>query len=78
MEYVSCIIMCGAWGEVPEDTYALLQAMTRSRVRVTGPSTGKKGPERTERGKCQWLLVTYRGLQSVATVKAQLFPLRKT
>ena len=78
MEYASCIIMCGAWGEVPDDTHGLLQAVTRSRVRVTGPSTGKRGLERTEGGKRQWLLVTYRGLQSVATVKAQLFPLRKT
>ena len=44
-------VVSGDWGEVSEHTHALLQAMTMSRVRVAGPSTGRRGLERTEEGE---------------------------
>ena len=33
------VVVCGAWGEVLDDTHSLLQAMAKSRVRVAEPST---------------------------------------
>ena len=44
---VTCVVF-GACGEVSEHTHVLLQASTKSRVRVVGPSTGKRGLEITE------------------------------
>ena len=31
-------VVCGNWGEVSEDTHALVAALATSRVRVAGPS----------------------------------------
>ena len=41
-------LVCGNWGEVSEDTHALLDIMATNRVSVAGPSTGKKGVLRFE------------------------------
>ena len=68
-------VVCGAWGEVSEHTHALLQALTTSRVRVAGPSTGKRGLERTEEGEKSIVIGYLRRSLSVATVKAQAFSL---
>ena len=68
-------VVCDAWGEVSEHTHALLQALTTSRVRVAGPSTGKRGLERTEEGERSIVIGYLRRALSVATVKAQAFSL---
>ena len=44
-------LVCGNWGEVSEDTHALLDIMATNRVSVAGPSTGKKGVLRSEEGE---------------------------
>ena len=44
-------IVCGNWGEVSEDTHSLLKTMAESRVRVIGPSIGRMGRIRSERGR---------------------------
>ena len=44
-------LVCGNWGEVSEDTHALLDIMATNRVSVAGPSTGKKGVLSSEEGE---------------------------
>ena len=44
-------VVCGNWGEVNKDTHALLHTMATSRVRVVGPSTGRRGRLRSEEGE---------------------------
>ena len=44
-------IVSGNFGEVSEDTHALLAALATSRVRVAGVSRGRKGHLRTEEGE---------------------------
>ena len=55
--------------------HALLQAMTTGRVRVAGPSTGRRGLERTEEGERSIIIGYLRRTLGVATVKAQAFSL---
>ena len=41
-------LVCDNWGEVSEDTHALIAALADSRVRVAGPSRGRRGKVREE------------------------------
>ena len=63
-------IVCGQWGEVSEDLHALLHAMAVSRVRVAGPSTGRRGRERSEKGEMSVVMGHLRRTLGVATIKA--------
>ena len=64
-------VVCGNWGEVSEDTHALLHTMAVSRVRVAGPSVGKRGVMRSETGEMAIVMGYLRRTLSVATIKAQ-------
>ena len=44
-------IVFGNWGEVSEDTHALIHALTKSRASVVGPSIGRQGRLRREAGE---------------------------
>ena len=68
-------IVCGQWGEVSEDLHALLHAMAVSRVRVAGPSTGRRGTERSEKGEMSVVMGHLRRTLGVATIKAQCLSL---
>ena len=63
-------LVCGNWGEVSEDTHALLNILATNRVRVAGPSTGRKGKLRSESGK-RAVMGYLRRTLGVATVRAQ-------
>ena len=64
-------IVCGNWGEVSEDTHALLHTMAVSRVRVAGPSTGRRDKIRPEEGERAVVMGYLRRTLSVAAIKAQ-------
>ena len=68
-------IVCGNWGEVSEDTHALLNIMATQRVRVAGPSTGKKGILRSEEGERSVIMGYLRRTLEVSTVKAECLSL---
>ena len=68
-------IVCGNWGEVSEDTHALLHIMAKNRVRVAGPSTGRKGILRSEEGEMSMVMGHLRRTLGVATIKAQCLSL---
>ena len=44
-------IVVGNWGEVSEDTHALLSTLATNRAKVAGGSIGKKGRERSKEGE---------------------------
>ena len=47
-----CGVVCGKWGDVSEDTKALVSALANSRVRVAGPSRcGALGQAEGEEGR---------------------------
>ena len=64
-------VVCGNWGEGSEDTHTLLNIMATSRVRVAGPSTGRKGILRSEEGERAMVMGYLRRTLSIATTKAQ-------
>ena len=64
-------LVCGNWGEVSEDTHALLNILATNRVRVAGPSTGRKGKLRSEAGERAVVMGYLRRTLGVATVRAQ-------
>ena len=68
-------IVCGNWGEVSEDMHALLHLMAKNRVRVAGPSTGRKGRLRFEEGEMSIVMGHLRRTLGVATIKAQCLSL---
>ena len=41
-------VVAGNWGEISEETHALLAHLATSRVRVAGPTWGRKGLVRSE------------------------------
>ena len=43
-------VVSGNFGEVSEDTHALIASLATSRVRVAGPSRGRRGMTRSEDG----------------------------
>ena len=68
-------IVCGNWGEVSEDTHALLNTMATNRVRVAGPSYGKRGKMRSEEGERAVVMGYLRRVMGIATIKAQCLSL---
>ena len=64
-------IVCGNFGEVSESTHHLVAAMATSRVRVAGPSRGKRGFIRGEDSERALVISNIRRKLGVATVRAQ-------
>ena len=64
-------LMCGNWGEVSEDTHALVSALATSRIRVAGPSWGRRGRLRAEEGERAVVVGSIRRRLGVATIRAQ-------
>ena len=67
--------MCGQWGEVSEDTHMLLNVLATNRVRVAGPSTGRRGKLRSEEGERAVVMGHLRRTLGVATIRAQCLSL---
>ena len=68
-------VVCGQWGEESENTHALLHAMAVNRVRVAGPSTGKRGSLRSEEGEMAMVMGYLGSTMGVATIKVQCLSL---
>ena len=64
-------VVAGNWGEVSEATHALLAHLATSRVRVAGPTRGKKGLMRSEEAERATAISSLRRRLGVATVRAQ-------
>ena len=64
-------IVAGNFGEVSEDTHALVAALATCRVRVAGVTRGKKGIMRTEEGERSLAISGLRRRLGVLTVKCQ-------
>ena len=64
-------LVVGNWGEVSEDTHVLLDAMASSRVRVAGPSQGRRGVLRSEAGEKAIAISGLRRRVSVMAVRGQ-------
>ena len=64
-------IVSGNFGEVSEDTHALVAALATCRVRVAGVSRGRKGMMRTEEGERSLAISGLRRRLGVLTVKCQ-------
>ena len=64
-------IVAGNFGEVSEATHALLAALATSRVRVAGPSRGKRGLLRSEEGERSVAISGLRRRLGVLTVRCQ-------
>ena len=64
-------IVSGNFGEVSEDTHALVAALATCRVRVAGVSRGRKGNMRTEEGERSLAISGLRRRLGVLTVKCQ-------
>ena len=59
------------WGEVSEPCHALLAHLATSRVRVAGPTRGRRGILRSEEAERAMAMSTLRRRLGVATVRAQ-------
>ena len=68
-------IVVGNWGEVLEDTHALLSTLATNRAKVAGGSIGKKGRERSEEGERAVAIGYLRRTLGVAAIKAQCLSL---
>ena len=68
-------IVSGNFGEVSEDTHSLLATLATSRVRVAGPSRGKRGHMRSEEGKRAVAISALRRRLGVLTVRCQALSL---
>ena len=64
-------IVSGNFGEVSEDTHALVAALATCRVRVAGVSRGRKGHMRTEEGERSLAISALRRRLGVLTVRCQ-------
>ena len=64
-------IVCSNWGEVSEDTYALVDTIATSRMRVAGPSFGRSGRMRGEETERAMIVGSIRRKLCVATIRAQ-------
>ena len=64
-------VVAGNWGEVGEATHALIAHLATSRVRVVGPTRGRKGLERSEAAERAIAISSLRRRLGVATVRAQ-------
>ena len=68
-------LVAGNWGEVSEPCHALLAHLATSRVRVAGPTRGKKGLVRSEEAERAIAISSLRRKLGVATVRAQCYSL---
>ena len=64
-------IVAGNFGEVSEATHTLIADLATNRVRVAGPSRGKRGFIRSEEAERALAISSLRRHLGVATVKAQ-------
>ena len=64
-------VVSGNWGEVSEATHALLAHLATSRVRVAGPTRGRKGLMKSEEAERATAISSLRRRLGVATVRAQ-------
>ena len=64
-------VVAGQWGEVSEDVHALLDTMATNRVRVAGPSRGRRGHLRSEEGERAVAIGSLRRRVGVMTVRCQ-------
>ena len=64
-------LVAGQFGEVSEDTHLLVSAMATSRVRVAGPTRGRRGHMRTEEGERAVAISSIRRRLGVMTVRCQ-------
>ena len=64
-------IVAGQFGEVSEATHSLLDTLATSRVRMAGPSVGRRGLLRSEEGERAVAIATLRRRLGVMTVKCQ-------
>ena len=64
-------IVSGNFGEISEDTQSLLAPLATSRVRVAGPSRGRRGHLRTEEGERAVAMSALRRRLGVLTVRCQ-------
>ena len=64
-------VVCGNWGEVSEPTHELVSALATSRVRVAGPSRGRRGLMRSEDAERSIAISSIRRRLSIACVRAQ-------
>ena len=64
-------VVSGNWGEVSEATHALLAHIATSRVRVAGPTKGRKGLMKSEDAERAMAISSLRRRLGVATVRAQ-------
>ena len=68
-------IVSGNFGEVSEDTHSLLATLATSRVRVAGPSRGRRGHLRSEEGERAVAIAGLRRRLGVLTVRIQAYSL---
>ena len=64
-------VVTGNWGEVSEPCHALLAHLATSRVRVAGPTRGRRGILRSEEADRAIAISALRRRLGVATVRAQ-------
>ena len=64
-------VVTGNWGEVSEPCHALLAHLATSRVRVAGPTKGRRGILRSEEADRAIAISALRRRLGVATVRAQ-------
>ena len=68
-------LVAGNWGEVSEPCHALLAHLATSRVRVAGPTRGRRGHVRSEEAERAIAISALRRKLGVATVRAQCYSL---
>ena len=68
-------IVAGNFGEVSQETHSLLASLATSRVRVAGPSRGRRGHMRSEEGERAIAISALRRRLGVLTVKCQALSL---
>jgi hypothetical protein len=68
-------IVAGNFGEVSQDTHSLMASLATSRVRVAGPSRGRRGHMRSEEGERAMAISALRRRLGVLTVRCQALSL---
>ena len=68
-------VVAGNFGEVSQDTHSLIASLATSRVRVAGPSRGRRGHLRSEEGERAMAILALRRRLEVLTVRCQALSL---
>ena len=68
-------IVAGNFGEVSQQTHSLMASLATSRVRVAGPSRGRRGHLRSEEGERAMAISALRRRLGVLTVRCQALSL---